>query len=262
MNGLTNCQENALARIWMAQDSLPADLTAWNLSDDLIVLRDCGMIDMQTDMSHTLAFVQKLLPGGREHYQKVRRERKSFVHLRDSADELIGRLVSDCDRDGGDIPPECYEDRLSDYQALSRKGLIKVMWADDKPYHVQIMDMGREYVEGDFPLEAAVKIENNPTFNNVNYGPSATSSSNATAETSATVTLDMTIQSLIDMDIEDSLKEMAETALKELDSAAKSKDKTGFAEKLERAASIAKSASTLAGVMLPFFQTAIQNLLS
>ena len=64
MNGLTNCQENALARIWMAQDSLPADLTAWNLSDDLIVLRDCGMIDMQTDMSHTLAFVQKLLPGG------------------------------------------------------------------------------------------------------------------------------------------------------------------------------------------------------
>lgn len=107
-----------------------------------------------------------------------------------------------------------------------------------------------------------MKIENNPTFNNVNYGPSATSSSNATAETSATVTLGMTIQSLIDMDIEDSLKEMAETALKELDSAAKSKDKTGFAEKLERAASIAKSASTLAGVMLPFFQTAIQNLLS
>lgn len=262
LNGLTNCQENALARIWMAQDSLPADLTAWNLSDDLIVLRDCGMIDMQTDMSHTLAFVQKLLPGGREHYQKVRRERKSFVHLRDSADELIGRLVSDCDRDGGDIPPECYEDRLSDYQTLSRKGLIKVIWADDKPYHVQIMDMGREYVEGDFPLEAAVKIENNPTFNNVNYGPSATSSSNATAETSATVTLGMTIQSLIDMDIEDSLKEMAEAALKELDSAAKSKDKTGFAEKLERAASIAKSASTLAGVMLPFFQTAIQNLLS
>lgn len=262
MNGLTNCQESALARIWMVQSSLPGDFTEWNITGDLIVLRDCGMIDMQTDMSHTLAFVRKLLPVGREHYQEVRWERKRLVYLRDSADELIGRLVSDCDRSGDDIPPECHEDRMSDYQALGKAGLLEVTWADNKPYHVKITDMGRAYVEGDFPVEAAVKIENNPIFNNVNYGSDATSKSSATAEANVNVTLGMTIQALIDMDIEDSLKEEAEMALKELDGTAKAKDKTGFAEKLERAASIAKSTSTLASVMLPFFQTAIQNLLS
>lgn len=107
-----------------------------------------------------------------------------------------------------------------------------------------------------------VKIEYNPTINNVNYGPTATSSSSAAFETNVNITLGMTIQALIDMNIEDSLKERAEAALKELDDASKAKDKTGFAEMLERAASTAKSGTTLAGVMLPFFQTAIHNFLS
>lgn len=262
LNGLTNCQESALARIWMAQDSLPGDFTEWGITADLIVLRDCGMIDMQSDMSLTLAFVQRLLPKGREHYQEVRRERRRFLALRDHADELIGLLAADCDSQGCDVPPKYYEGRLSDYQALSRNGLIKVFWAGDKPYHFQITDLGWEYVEGTFPMEEPVKIEYNPTINNVNYGPTATSSSSAASETNVNITLGMTIQALIDMDIEDSLKEMAEAALKELDDASKAKDKTGFAEMLERAASIAKSGSTLAGVMLPFFQAAIHNFLS
>lgn len=261
MNGLSNSQETALARIWREQDSLPGDFTDWNITDDLVVLRDCGMIDMESDASLTLAFVHRLLPKGREHYQEVRRERRHFVSLRDPADELIGILVTDCDRCGCDVPPKYYDNRLSDYQALSRNGLIKVFWAEDKPYHVQITDMGRDYVEGDFPMEEPVKIEYNPTINNVNCGPTATSSSRATSETNANITLGMAIQALIDMEIEDGLKDEAETALKELDAAAKTKDTTGFAEKLEHAASIAKSASSLASVMLPFVQAAIQNLL-
>lgn len=262
MNELTNRQESALARIWMVQDSLPGNFTEWGITDDLVVLRDCGMIDMQSDMSLTLAFVQRLLPKGREHYHEVRRERRRFVSIRDSSDELIGLLVADCDRCGCDVPPKYYDNRLDDYRALCRNGLINISWADNKPYHVQITDMGWEYVEGFFPVEEAVKIEYNPTINNVNYGSTATSSSNATSETNVNITLGMTIQALIDTDIEDSLKEEAETALKELDDASKTEDKAGFAEKLERAASIAKSASTLASIMLPFFQTAIQNLLS
>lgn len=261
MDGLNNRQESALARIWIVQDSLPEDFTNWDITDDLVVLRDCGMIDMQTDMSHTLAFVQRLLPEGRNHYREIRRKRRSFVSLRDSADELIGLLVADCDRYGSDVPLKYYEGRMGDYQALSRAGLIKVMWGDNGPYNAQITNKGWEYVEGDFPTEVLMKIENNPTFNNVVFGPDASSTSSATAVTKCNITLGMTIQAIVDMDIEGELKEEAETALKELDVAAKTKDKASFAEKLEKAASIAKSASALAGVMLPFFEVALQHLL-
>ena len=158
MNGLNNRQESALARIWIVQDSLPGDYTDWDITDDLVVLRDCGMIDMQTDMNHTLAFVRRLLPEGRNHYQEIRRKRRGFVRLRDSADELIGLLVADCDRYGIDDPLKYYEGRLGDYQALNRAGLLKVMWGDSAPYHVQITDAGWEYVEGDFLTEAPMKI--------------------------------------------------------------------------------------------------------
>lgn len=261
MDGLNNRQESALARIWNAQDLLPEDFTNWDITDDLVVLRECGMIDMQTDMSHTLAFVRRLLPEGRNHYQEIRRKRRSFVSLGDSADELIGLLVADCDRSCSNAPLKYYEGRMGDYQALSRTGLLKVMWGDNGPYNAQITDKGWEYVEGDFPTEVLMKIENNPTFNNVVFGSDASSTSSATAETKCNITLGMTIQVIVDMDIEDELKEEAETALKELDAAAKTKDKVSFAEKLEKAASIAKSASALAGVMLPFFEVALQHLL-
>lgn len=122
--------------------------------------------------------------------------------------------------------------------------------------------MGRAYVEGIFPVEATVIIENNPIINNTNYGSSATSNSSAASETNTHITLGMTIQTIVDMDIEEGLKEEAEKVLRELDAAAKAKDKSGFVNKLEHAASIAKSASALASTMLPFFQTAIQHLLS
>lgn len=261
MEGLTNSQESALARIWMAQRSLPDDFTEWGITDDLLVLRDCGMIDMQTDWGQTLAFVRCLLPLGRDHYTKARKARKRCANLRDSADELIGRLCADCDKDGSDVPPKYYEDRLDDYRALSRAGLLDVMWADNRPYHVRITDKGFEYVEGDFMMEATVNIENNFTNNNVINGGSASANAEASAEASSAVTLGMTIQALLDTELEAEVKEKAEASLKELDAAARNKDKSGFAEKLERAASIAKSTSVLAGIMLPFFKTAIQQLL-
>lgn len=258
MNGLTNRQESALARIWMTQDSLPADLTNWGIADDLVVLRDCGMIDMQTDMSHTLAFVQRLLSEGREHYQSVRKERKQFVNLRDPADELIGRIAADYDASGGIIPPKYYGNRIDDYRSLSKAGLLKITWADNEPYHVEMTDKGWEYIEGNFPKEDRVLID----FRPVVQGGSATASANASATTSNAVSLGMSIGSIIDLDdINEELKQQAQDALKKLDEAAKSENKADFAEKLERAASIAKSASTLAGAMLPFFQTAIQHFL-
>lgn len=261
MEGLTNRQESALARIWMAQSSLPDDFTDWSITDDLLVLRDCRMIDMQTDWGQTLAFVQRLLPLGREHYTKVRKTRKSCANLRDSADELIGRLCVDCDKDGGDVPPRYYEGRVDDYRSLSKAGLLDIMWADNKPYHVRITNKGFEYVEGDFMMEATVNIENNFTNNNVINGGSASANAEALAEASGTVTLGATIQALLDTDLEAEVKEEAEVSLKELDAAARNEDKSGFAEKLEHAASIAKSTSSLAGIMLPFFKTAIQQFL-
>ena len=261
LEGLTNRQESALARIWMAQDSLPDDFTDWGITDDLLVLRDCGMIDMQTDWGQTLAFVQRLLPLGREHYTMARKVRKRSANLRDSADELIGRLCTDWDKDSSDVPPKYYEDRLDDYRALSRAGLLDVMWADNRPYHVRVTDKGFEYVEGNFMMEATVNIENNFTNNNVINGGSASANAEASAEASGNVTLGMTIQALLDADVESEAKERAEASLKELDAAARNKDKTSFAAKLEHAASIAKSTSSLAGIMLPFFKTAIQQFL-
>lgn len=261
MEGLTNSQESALARIWMVQSSLPDDFADWGITDDLLVLRDCGMIDMQTDWGQTLAFVQRLLPMGREHYTNVRKARKRCASLRDSADELIDRLCVDCDKGGGDVPPRYYEGRIDDYRSLSNAGLLDIMWADNRPYHVRVTDKGFEYVEGNFMIEAAVNIENNFTNNNVINGGSASANAEATAEASNAVTLGMTIQTLLDTDIDAEVKEKAEASLKELDAAARNKDKSGFAEKLERAAGIAKSTSALAGIMLPFFKTAIQQLL-
>lgn len=262
MNGLTNSQEVALARILMAQDQLPGDFTEWGITADLIALRDCGMLEMHTDASGEFAYVLRLLPLGHSHYQEVRAERRGFVRLRDSADELIGVLVLDCDRNGTDVPAVYFEDRITDYQALDRAGLLKVMWAENKAYYVQVTDAAWQYVEGTFPMEKAVKIENNITNNNVINGVNATADSSASATARSSVTLGVTIQAILDMDIDEQLKERAEASLKELDAAAKAKDKTSFAEKLERAASIAKSASVLAGVMLPFFETAIQRLFS
>lgn len=238
------------------------DFTSLGITKELIALRECRMIDMSTDMGHELAFVRRVLPEGLTHYQMVREQRKKFINLRDSADELIGLLVADCDRDVCEIAPRYYEDHESDYRALSKAGLLEISWADNKPYIVQITNNGREYVEGTFSLEETLRIENNPTINNVIYGSSAFSSSHAVAEANNKVTLGVAIQAIIDMDIDAVVKEKAEAALKELDSASKARDKTTFAEKLERAASIAKSTSRLADVMLPFIHTALQQLLA
>ena len=261
MDGLNNEQEMALARVWMIQDSLPKDLTDWEITSDLIVLRDCRMIEMHTDWGHELAIVQGILPEGRIHYQKIRRRRKGFVNLRDSADELLDWLVVDCDKVGSNVPPPCYyEDRISDYRALSRAGLLDISWADNMPYNVQLTDKAWEYVEGTFSEEEPVI---NNYYSPVVYGGSATASANASATASNNVTLGMAIGSIVDLDdIDEDTKNRAQDSLKELDAFAKAKDKTSFAEKLEQAASIAKSASSLAGVMLPFFKTAIQTLLS
>ena len=110
-------------------------------------------------------------------------------------------------------------------------------------------------------VEATVNIENNFTNNNVISGGSASTNAEASAEANGSVTLGMTIQTLLDTSLEAEVKEKAEASLKELDAAARDKDKLSFAEKLEHAASIAKSTSALAGIMLPFFKTAIQQFL-
>ena len=110
MNGLSNRQESALARVINAQDSLPMDFTSLGITKELIALRECRMIEMSTDMGHELAFVRRALPEGLTHYQMVREQRKKFINLRDSADELIGLLVADCDRDVCEIAPRYYED--------------------------------------------------------------------------------------------------------------------------------------------------------
>lgn len=61
--------------------------------------------------------------------------------------------------------------------------------------------------------------------------------------------------------LEQNLKDDAQDAVRQLEKVAKEKNKTKFAEKLEKVASIAKSSTELATVMFPFVQTAIKMLM-
>ena len=75
------------------------------------------------------------------------------------------------------------------------------------------------------------------------------------------MTIGATVGALLDLDIEQNLKDDAQEAVKQLEKAAKDKDKTKFAEKLEKVASIAKSSAEIASIVLPFVQKAIKSLM-
>lgn len=135
---------------------------------------------------------------------------------------------------------------------------MDVRWADDKPYIVQVTDRGRMYANGWFQEQmdkSNQSINFAPVINNNAYV-----SANASAEVED-VTIGMTVGAILDLDIEQNLKDDAQESVRQLDKAAKEKDITGFAAKLEKAAFIAKSSAELAGIVLPFVQMAIKTLM-
>ena len=260
MFGLTIMQEAALAMVCLRQDELPVDLTDAGLTKQLLTLRDQDMLTMQTDWGGELAFVQKLLVAGAEHYDRVRSARRHFVVISDEADELLDLLYGEVksQKKAGQIISLTYrEKRDEDYRELSRAGLIKVSWADNMPYCVDLTDDGWSYAEGWFlNKEDGVSINVNPIFNNT---VNSSSSSNALSSAKS-MTLGSTVQQILDLEIDPEIKDRIEAAVKELEQATKDGDKAGFLDKLEKIAGIAKNSAELIGVIGPFIASTASRL--
>lgn len=268
MNGLTLEQEAALTICYTHQNAGSRDFSTLGMSSAFVALRDMGMIRMTTDMSQELVLYQGMLPAGAEHYDKARKERRRFVAVDDSADELMMALaVQDKASKGSDKPRLVSTDLSSadDYRDLEGAGLLNIRWADDKPWTVSVTGMGRSYAEGWFldQMNDGPQIVNNPTFiNSPTFNNENSSSANASAEANVAVTLGVTIEAIAGLDdVDNATKNAAQKAAIDLDAAAKGKNKKAFAEKLEGVASVIKSSATLAGVVLPFIQNAIGGFL-
>lgn len=260
MFGLTIMQEAALAMVCLQRDDLPANLTSVGLTKQFVALRDQGMLEMQTDWGQELAFVQKLLPDGAKHYDRVRSTRRRFIAISDEADELLDLLYGEAKgqkKAKTAITPRYHEGRDDDYRELSQNRLIEVFWADDRPYHVNLTAEGWSYAEGWFlDQEDAMKIEVCPIFNN-DVSSSSTADSHAAA---TSVTFGSTIQQILDLEIEQETKDQAEEAIKDLEKTIKNADKVGFLDKLEKIASIAKNSVDLVGVVGPYIAAAASRL--
>jgi hypothetical protein len=262
MNGLSLVQEAALTYAWMNQDSSKRDFTSLGISEAFIALRNQGMIEMQTDWENSLVMFQSMLPAGSEHYNEARKARRWSKPVSDEADCLMMYLAAqDAEKRKSEDGPAFVStdfDKDTYYAELSRCGLLNVKWADDSPYLVTVTDEGRTYANGWFQEqmdERSQSISFAPVINN-----NVSATANAEAEI-RDVTVGATVGALLDLDIEQNLKDDAQEAVKQLEKAAKDKDKTKFAEKLEKAASIAKSSAEIASIVLPFVQTAIKSLM-
>lgn len=260
MNELTLEQEAALAICWLRQ-SEACDLSDAGLSESFVALRDRAMIRMETDWNHELVLFQGMLADGAKHYANARNARRQFRAVDDSADVLMMRLaVQDKEMKAAGkarhVSPKLGS--AEDYRDLQQAGLLNISWADDVPWTVTVTDAGRCYAEGWFELDETRTVVNN-IYNNVSSGSS--SSASATAQAEASVSLGMTIDAISNLeDVDGETKRAARAAVSELDDTASGEDKAGFAEKLEKVASIAKSSASLAGVVLPFVQMAIGKL--
>lgn len=262
MNGLNVKQEAALAYAWMHQDADERDFTDLGISEAFVALKNQDMIEMQTDWSHTLVIFQSLLPAGREHYDEARKARRWLEPVSDEADCLMMRLAAQdaSKRKSGDEPifVSADFDKVTYYAELSRHGLLNVRWDDDSPHIVTVTDKGRIYANGWFQEQMG---KNNQ---NINFAPVINNNVSATANAEAEirdVTIGATVGAILDLDIEQNLKEDVQDAVRQLEKTMKEKNKTKFAEKLERVASFAKSSAEIATIVLPFVQTAIKTLL-
>lgn len=262
MNSLTLQQETALSLVFMKKVTDPKISSISWIQQALVALRDQEMIETRTDNQRVN--VECIRLEGSEHYINARKARKSFKPVSDEADCLMMILASqDAEKRKSEDGPILVSTDFGEpayYAELSRCDLLEVQWADDSPYLVTVTDAGRVYANGWFQEQMGERIQiinnNAPVFNN-----NVSSTANAEAEV-RDETIGTTVGALLDLDIEQSLKDTAQEAVKQLEKAAKGKDKTKFAEKLEKIASIAKSSAEIAGVVLPFVQTAIKSLLS
>jgi hypothetical protein len=262
LNGLTVEQEAALAYLYLHQDDPFGQPVCKKHSRGATTLRERGLIKAEADFSGHVYF-QNLTTAGAAHYDTARTQRRAFRAFGDDADELALELAAEdkvLKKAGETQFVTVDENRIVDYWTLKRHGLIDGLPASDTLMAVSVTDDGRSYAEGWF-LD---QMSDSSITNNFNPEIRIDNSSGSTSSASATtgdVTLGATVGAIIDLDIDESVRSAAQTAVSELNDAAKAGNKLGFAEKLEKIASIAKSSAELAPILLSFARTAIGTLL-
>lgn len=255
-------QEMALSIVWMRQDQLPLDLTDLEITKHLVALRDSGMISMLTDMSNSTAYVEALCPAGREHYSRTRQARRRFKCISDSADELLNILCCD-DNAKTRQGPSYVSNREGDYRELSRNGLLKVDWAENIAYRVEIADDGWNYFEGWFlDQEVPVNINVSPVINNnVSNNPNVSANSSSSSASSSVMNYSLAIQRLFELELDREVKTAVVGAITELENSSKGDDGGDFLDKVERLSNIAKNFSMLAPIVIPLIEAAARQFL-
>lgn len=255
-------QEMALSIVWMRQDQLPLDLTDLEITKHLVALRDSGMISMLTDMSNSTAYVEALCPAGREHYSRTRQARRRFKCISDSADELLNILCCD-DNAKTRQGPSYVSNREGDYRELSRNGLLKVDWAENIAYRVEIADDGWNYFEGWFlDQEVPVNINVSPVINNnVSNNPNVSANSSSSSASSSVMNYSLAIQRLFELELDREVKTAVVGAITELENSSKGDDGGDFLDKVERLSNIAKKFSMLAPIVIPLIEAAARQFL-
>ena len=158
MHGLTLEQETALTICYMCQGTGNNDFTGLGMPLAFIALREMGMIKMTTDMSYHLVYFQAMLPAGAEHYSKARRDRRRFIALDDTADELIMRLALKdraLKKAGKTRTVPTDWSGVEDYRDLQNADLLSIQWADNRPYVATVTNRGLSYAEGWFEDQPA-----------------------------------------------------------------------------------------------------------
>lgn len=269
MNGLTVEQEAALAYLYLHQDNTFGQPVCKKHSRGAMTLRERGLIKAEADFSGHVYF-QNLTSSGASHYDTARAQRRAFIAFDDDADELALELAAEDKalKKAGEMQfVTVDEDRIVDYWTLKRQGLIDGLAADNKLMSVIVTDNGRGYAEGWFldqmGSESGTKITNtfNPTIS-IDAAPRSESSSNSSVSIKG-VSLTETLNAIRNIDgIGSGLKDQALKAAKDLDAASSTRDQMAFSEKLEKLASLAKSSSDLAKVLLPLAMGALGRFLS
>lgn len=256
MYELTDEAEAALAYAMQHRAKLPLTFDDNDRpAQPFIDLRDADLIKMETDWGHNLVILFDVLPKGIAHYQRVLGARRSFAPLEESADELLGAIAANRKlRKAGRTENLFDEDdeRIEDFQALGRTGLLDIVWADNKAYRYEITGKGLSYVKGWFK-EADLVINNNVQVNPTIQGAVAgsESSANAVAEAISSASAIDVIRAIDNSDLDDKEKSEARRALYELEDASKSKDSGKFLSALERISGIVKNAVEVSNSVIP-----------
>lgn len=232
-------------------------------SAPFIKLKEAGMLNLTTDASHSLVMIHGVTPLGIGHYQGVLSKRRQLEPLEAAADELIGAIVANNEyrKIGRETALFHEEDHsVDDFRALSRAGLLDVMWADDIAYHYTVTDKGNSYVKGYF-MDQLERQNVHVELHNCNNAVGGNATSTATASNTAVIDLSAVILAIQSSQLDDAEKVAANTAAAELQEAATKKDVEKFMAALEKITGIAKTATSLAKTVLPFAARLIGEIL-